>query len=113
MALPAAFIAGSEKQPSYIISVASATSLTGHSLIAVCCRKANSRLSFQWGRQDLNLRPPWLDSNDRRVSLISGNVTVTKGNAETQASATTRDRVRSNPRRCLGSIGNGWTSDPR
>lgn len=54
-----------------------------------------------------------LDTTDRRVNLVSGNVTVTRGNAETTASETTRERLTANPRRCLASVGNGWTFDPR
>lgn len=53
-----------------------------------------------------------LDTNDVRVSLLTGTVTRTTGNAETNASETTRDRLRANPRRCLADIGNGWTFDP-
>jgi hypothetical protein len=54
-----------------------------------------------------------LDTLDVKVSLLTGAVTRTSGNAETAVTPeTTRERLRANPRRCLADIGNGWTFDP-
>jgi hypothetical protein len=54
-----------------------------------------------------------LDTLDVKVSLLTGEVTRTSGNAESDvAPQTTRERLRANPRRCLADLGNGWTFDP-
>jgi hypothetical protein len=54
-----------------------------------------------------------LDTNDLHVSLMTGHVTRTIGNAERDAAPEiVREQLRANPRRCLAHIGNGWTFDP-
>ena len=54
-----------------------------------------------------------LDTTDVRVSLMTGQVIRTTGNAESgTASPAPREQLRLNQRYCLADLGNGWTFDP-
>lgn len=54
-----------------------------------------------------------LDTADVKVSLLTGQVVRTTGNAERGTTAPpTREPLRANRRYCLADLGNGWTFDP-
>ena len=53
-----------------------------------------------------------LDTKDLSVNFLTGGVTTTAGNAESNRTQPQRSRLASNPRRCLSDVSNGWSFDP-
>lgn len=53
-----------------------------------------------------------LDTRDLSVNFLTGAVTVKTGNAQSDATQTKRERLATNPRRCLPDLDSGWTFDP-
>jgi hypothetical protein len=53
-----------------------------------------------------------LDTHDLSVNFLTGEVTSTNGNAQSNGAQIQRSRLASNRRRCLSDVPNGWTFDP-
>lgn len=53
-----------------------------------------------------------LDTHDLSVNFLTGSVTSTAGNAQSNRTQTQRSQLVSNTRRCLSDVPNGWTFDP-
>jgi hypothetical protein len=53
-----------------------------------------------------------LETKDLSVNFLNGAVVHQTGNAQSDTVRTKRERLHSNPRRCLADLDNGWTFNP-